>query len=98
MGKTPAKLSKVEIDTFVAAQEGWKAEGDALERTYTFDHYGAAIAFAVHVGFAADKREHHPDLQISWGKVAVRWTTHDAGGVTDLDLEMAQLGDHVYRR
>jgi 4a-hydroxytetrahydrobiopterin dehydratase len=98
MEKRPAKLSKADVDKFVGAHERWNAEGDALDKTYTFETYGAAIAFAVHLGFAAEKRDHHPDLHISWGKVAVRWTTHDAGGITALDVEMAQLSDHTYRR
>jgi pterin-4a-carbinolamine dehydratase len=46
-------------------------DSDALTKTYSFEHYGAAIAFAVHVGFAAEKRDHHPEMHISWGKVEV---------------------------
>jgi 4a-hydroxytetrahydrobiopterin dehydratase len=97
MGKQE-KLSKDAIDAFLTAHSGWKREGDALTKTYSFEHYGAAIAFAVHVGFAAEKRDHHPDLHISFGKVEVRWTTHDAGGVSALDTEMAQQADLIHRR
>jgi|SRR5450432_527792 len=92
----PVKLSNSAVETFVSTHEGWKIVGDALEKTYAFQYYGAGVAFAVHVGFAADKRDHHPDLNISWGKVQVRWTTHDAAGITSLDLELAQLCDHAY--
>ena len=94
----PEKLSKEAIDKFVTAHAGWKLDGDTLTKTYTFAHYGAGIAFAVHLGFAADKRDHHPDMMVSWGKVEVRWTTHDAGGISALDVEMAQQADLVYER
>ena len=94
----PEKLSKDAIERFIAAHAGWKRDGEALTKTYSFEHYGAAIAFAVHVGFAAEKRDHHPDMHISWGKVEVRWTTHDAGGISTLDAEMASQVDLVYRR
>jgi hypothetical protein len=50
----PEKLSKDAIETFIAAHAGWKRDGDTLTKTYSFEHYGAAIAFAVHVGFAAE--------------------------------------------
>jgi 4a-hydroxytetrahydrobiopterin dehydratase len=94
----PEKLSKDAIETFIAAHAGWKRDGEALTKTYSFEHYGAAIAFVVHVGFAAEKRDHHPDMHVSWGKVEVRWTTHDAGGISTLDAEMAKQVDLVYRR
>ncbi len=94
----PEKLSKEAIESFVASHAGWKRDGDTLTKTYSFQHYGAGVAFAVHVGFAADKRDHHPDMIVSWGKVEVRWSTHDAGGISALDTEMAQQTDHVYAR
>jgi 4a-hydroxytetrahydrobiopterin dehydratase len=92
----PAKLAKSAVEEFISSRKGWQDVGDALEKTYTFQYYGAAVAFAVHVGFAAEKRDHHPDMHVSWGKVLIRWSTHDAGGITSLDLEMAELCDHAY--
>lgn len=92
----PQKVSQDVVGGFLASHQGWRAEGDHLEKSYAFPYYGAGIAFAVHVGFVAEKKDHHPDLHISWGKVLVRWTTHDAGGITALDLEMAELTDRAY--
>lgn len=83
-------------ERFVAAHPGWTIATEALEKTYAFSGYGATLAFAVQVGVAAEKRDHHPDLLVSWGKVTVRWTTHDAGGITALDLEMAQASDAAF--
>ncbi len=58
-------------------------------RTFSFDSYAAGIAFVVRLGFAAEARDHHPDLHVGFRKVKVAWSTHDAGGITALDTEMA---------
>jgi len=90
------KLSDEAIQAFVSGHEGWSASNGALVKTFGFKHYGAAMGFAVHLGFAAEKRDHHPELHVSWGKVRVEWSTHDAGGITDVDREMAELTDKLY--
>jgi 4a-hydroxytetrahydrobiopterin dehydratase len=93
---TRKRLTGEDIDAFVAAHPGWRVEGGALSKSFRFKHYGAGIGFVVHVGFAAEKRDHHPELVVSYGEVRVRWTTHDAGGVTELDTEMAALTDKLH--
>jgi 4a-hydroxytetrahydrobiopterin dehydratase len=47
----------------------------------------------VRVGLAAEKKDHHPDVELGWGRARVLWTTHDAGGITSLDVELAALTD-----
>ena len=89
----PAQLSDEAIDAFVAAHRGWERAGGALARTFAFDTYAAGIAFVVRVVFAAEARDHHPDLVVGWRKVKVAWATHDAGGITALDTEMAERSD-----
>ena len=81
------------IDAWFALHPGWSREGEALVCAYRTADFGAAVAFVVRVGFAAEKRDHHPDLEVRWGLVRVRGTTHDAGGISALDLELAQLCD-----
>lgn len=71
------------------AQRGWRASEASLEKTFQFESYGDGMAFAVALAFLAEKRDHHPDLHISWARVRVVWTTHDAGGTTHLDAELA---------
>jgi 4a-hydroxytetrahydrobiopterin dehydratase len=91
----PKKLSDDEIQAFLAAHPGWAVEGDALARTFSFDGYAAGIAFVVRVGFAAEARDHHPDLAVGYGRVKVTWTTHDAGGISGLDVELAERTDAI---
>jgi 4a-hydroxytetrahydrobiopterin dehydratase len=90
------KLSEQAIAAFVAGHPGWAHEGGALVKTYAFADYAAGIAFVVRLGFAAEKRDHHPDLHVGWRKVKAVWSTHDAGGITALDAEMAELGDRLH--
>ncbi|MFO0617803.1 MAG: 4a-hydroxytetrahydrobiopterin dehydratase [Polyangiaceae bacterium] len=93
---SPTQCSDAEIDKFLDECPGHARSNGALERTYTFGSYGAGVAFAVSVAMAAEKRDHHPDLLIGWRRVVARWSTHDAGGISSLDLEMARATDALY--
>jgi 4a-hydroxytetrahydrobiopterin dehydratase len=85
----PTKLDHG-LDAWLATHDGWTREGtQAITRQFKFPDFGAALAFVVRVGCLAEKRDHHPDIELGWGKAKVTWTTHDTGGVTRLDLEMA---------
>lgn len=88
-------LESNEVEQFVRENPGWTAAGAGLDKGYSFSAYRDGIGFAVALAIAAEHRDHHPDIAISWGKVTVRWTTHDAGGVTALDREMALLTDSI---
>lgn len=57
--------------------------------------FAAALAFAVRLGMVAEKRDHHPDILIGWGKARVLWSTHDAGGITQLDLDLAERTEEL---
>ncbi len=90
------KLSAPVIEAFVAGHAGWEHKDGAIAKTFEFSDYAGGIAFVVHVGFAADKRDHHPDLAVGYRKVEARWSTHDAGGVTGIDVEMAEHCDRLH--
>ena len=90
-------LSDTAISEFLTSHPGWERDGGALARTFAFDSYAAGIAFVVKVGFAAEARDHHPDLFVGWRKVKVAWSTHDAGGITALDTELAARCDELAR-
>ena len=64
-------------------------------RTFAFADFASALAFVVRLGCHAEKRDHHPDVELGWGRASVRWSTHDAGGITSLDLELAELSDSL---
>ncbi|AWB27294.1 4a-hydroxytetrahydrobiopterin dehydratase [Halococcoides cellulosivorans] len=77
--------------------DGWTREGDAIEATYEFDDYLAGVGFASGVAGLAQEAYHHPTIEIGFRSVTVRLTTHDAGGVTDADLDLAARIDSLDR-
>jgi 4a-hydroxytetrahydrobiopterin dehydratase len=90
----PTKLDPRDIETWLASHPEWSAQGGAaLTRAFKFPDFSAALAFVVRVGLAAEKKDHHPDVELGWGRARVQWTTHDAGGITSLDVELATLTD-----
>lgn len=95
MGRPP-KLDTPALDIWIAEHPGWARDGETLVRAFTFPDFGGALGFAVRVGLIAEKRDHHPDLVIGWGKARVVWTTHDAKGITQLDLDLAELTDKLF--
>ena len=70
--------------------EGWSEVENALEREFRFGDFRAAIAFVNRVAELAEETNHHPDIAISYRRVTLRWWTHTAGGITDLDRELAE--------
>lgn len=70
---------------------GWTHDGDEIVRTYEFEDYLVGVSFAIEVAELADEKFHHPTMTIGYETVEVRFTSHELGGVTDEDLEMASL-------
>ena len=71
---------------------GWSAEpdGKAIAKTYRFADFRAAIAWMVRAAFEAEQIDHHPEWSNVYNRVSVRLTTHDTGGLTDRDIELAR--------
>ena len=69
--------------------EGWAEVDGALERTWQFGSFPDAIAFVNRVAELAESENHHPDIDVRWNKVTLRWITHSAGGITERDRELA---------
>ncbi|MFW6436141.1 MAG: 4a-hydroxytetrahydrobiopterin dehydratase [Halococcoides sp.] len=79
------------------SSEAWTHDGDAIEATFEFDDYLAGVGFASGVAGLAQEAFHHPTIEIGFRSVTVRLTTHEAGGVTDADLELAERIDSLDR-
>ena len=71
-------------------------DGKKITRTFEFKGFIEAMAFVNKVAVLAEKENHHPDINIQWNKVTLTLTTHDAGGLTEKDLGMAEkIGDFI---
>lgn len=79
---------------------GWTREAgrDAMTREFVFHDFNAAFAFMTQVALAAEKRDHHPEWFNVYNKVRVTLTTHDAGGITQKDLDLARVCDEAFAR
>jgi 4a-hydroxytetrahydrobiopterin dehydratase len=73
----------------MATPEGWDEVDGALQREFRFSNFAEALAFVNRVGALAETENHHPDIELGWGRVLLRWRTHSADEITDRDREMA---------
>lgn len=82
-------LTDTEIQTKASNLSGWQIQGSNLQTTYTFKDFIVAIEFVNKLVEPAESLGHHPDIEISYNKVSIRLTTHDAGGLTQKDFDLA---------
>ena len=82
----------------IAIPEGWKKEEkrDAMTRELVFKDFNRAFAFMTQVALAAEKHDHHPEWFNVYNKVRITLSTHDAGGVTQKDIDLARFIDEAY--
>jgi 4a-hydroxytetrahydrobiopterin dehydratase len=77
----------------VAASDRWAEVDGALEREFLFADFAEALAFVNRVGELAEAENHHPDVEIHWNRVKLRWWTHVANAITERDRELATRTD-----
>ena len=90
-----AKLTSVQIRAALAQVPQWKKKGATIVRTYQLKDFPAALKFVNALGRLAEKAWHHPDIDIRWNKVTLTLTTHDAGGLTKKDFQLARRFDRL---
>lgn len=86
------KLGKQAVEEAMAGLDGWTlaTDGLSISRTFTFKNFSEAFAFMTRSALAAEKLDHHPDWSNVYKTVEVKLNTHDAGGLTALDFELAK--------
>jgi len=88
-------LSESELSDAINDLDGWKVENKSLEKRYSFENFARALDFVNHVGALAEAADHHPDITFGWGYAEIALTTHDRGGVTDVDIALASNIDRI---
>ncbi|MEE9237316.1 MAG: 4a-hydroxytetrahydrobiopterin dehydratase [Thermoplasmata archaeon] len=83
------RLSEEEIEERLAKMRDWEREGNYIKRTYEFPSFMKAIEFINRVAELAEEADHHPNLENVWRTVILKFTTHDEGGLTKRDFNMA---------
>lgn len=91
------RLTDVERSTALAGLAGWApvADRDAIAKTFAFADFNAAFGFMSRCALKAEALDHHPEWFNVWNRVEVTLSTHDAGGLTALDIELAAFMDAV---
>lgn len=95
MGQAVAKLSDAQIASALKQVPDWGESGDAIQRTYQFPDFVRSMAFVSAVATEAEKAQHHPDILIRYSRVTLTLSTHDAGGITIKDFELATRCDRL---
>ncbi len=83
------KLSPEAVETRLRKLTGWELRDDKLHREFRFDDFVQAFGFMSAAALVAEKMNHHPEWSNVWNRVTVDLVTHDAGGITELDFELA---------
>lgn len=90
-----AKMSESEVHSALEHASHWSETGEAIQRTFQFENFLASLEFVNRVGVEAERVSHHPDILIRYNKVTLTLSTHDAGGLTRKDFDMAATIDKM---
>lgn len=90
------KLSETQIEMKLRDLPEWSESGGVIQRTYQFRDFIHSMRFVNAVADLAEKRQHHPDILIRWNKVTLSLSTHDSGGITQKDFDLATECDAIH--
>lgn len=93
----PEKLDEQDIRQQLSSLKGWNLTGDddRISRQFEFKDFSEAFGFMTRAALVAEKLDHHPNWSNVYNKVEVALTTHDVGGVTSLDINLAKVMDKI---
>lgn len=92
----PKVYSEAEVKTRLEKElPGWQVENNTIQRQYKTDGWQTTLMAVNTLGYLAEAADHHPDLEVSWSKIVVKLQTHSAGGITDLDFDLARKIEEV---
>ena len=83
-------LTETELSDALSRFSGWSAENKLIKKRFAFQNFAEALDFVNRVGALAEAADHHPDITFGWGYAEIALTTHDRGGVTDVDITLAK--------
>ncbi|MFA5684024.1 MAG: 4a-hydroxytetrahydrobiopterin dehydratase [Lysobacteraceae bacterium] len=94
------RLADAEITALLAQLTGWERveDGRALRKTFRFDDYYRTLAYVNALAHVAHREDHHPDLGVHYNRCVVRYSSHDADGLTENDFICAAKAERLYRQ
>jgi 4a-hydroxytetrahydrobiopterin dehydratase len=88
-------LTADELSDALTTLDRWLVDGNLLKKRVTFENFASALEFVNRVGALAEAANHHPDITFGWGYAEIALTTHDRGGITDVDIALAAKIDRI---
>jgi 4a-hydroxytetrahydrobiopterin dehydratase len=89
------KMTAEEAAEKISSTRDWRVEADTLTKRFEFKNFAESLAFVNQVGAIAEAADHHPDIKFGWGYAEISTTTHDRGGVTDVDFALVDQIDRI---
>lgn len=89
------KLTDAQIQENLAQVDGWTIENGKLHKEFQFDNFITAFGFMVQLALVAESLNHHPEWFNVYNRVTIDLTTHDAGGISELDFQWAKQADAI---
>jgi 4a-hydroxytetrahydrobiopterin dehydratase len=80
------KITTAETGEYLTQVPGWQLDGNQLVRTFKFKNYYEALAFVNATAWISHRADHHPDMEVGFNKVTMRYSTHKVGGLTENDF------------
>jgi 4a-hydroxytetrahydrobiopterin dehydratase len=87
------KLSRNELDEIVRNMKGWELKDEKLQKSFKFTNFVEAFGFMTRIALEAERMNHHPEWSNVYNNVIIKLSTHDAGGITDYDIKLAEIID-----
>ena len=87
------KLSGNELDEMVRNMKGWELKDEKLQKSFKFTNFVEAFGFMTRIALEAERMNHHPEWSNVYNNVTIKLSTHDAGGITDYDIKLAEIID-----
>ena len=89
------KMTAAEVESRTASTRDWRLDDETLFKRFEFANFAESLVFVHKIGEIAEAADHHPDITFGWGYAEVRTTTHDRGGVTDVDFDLVDRIDRI---
>ena len=89
------KLTTLQIENEILNLSNWTVQNDKLHKQYHFGSFIAAFGFMASVALVAESMNHHPEWTNVYNRVTIDLTTHDSGGISALDFELAKRADEI---
>ena len=95
MAEKESAFTQAQITERLGALPGWSYEGGAIQRAFKTDGWPTTLMLVNAIGYFAEAADHHPDLEVGWGRLAIKLSTHSAGGITEKDFALARRIEEV---